>query len=122
MSERGTLTWFGGKQFRQADVHFLFHYVPEDKNEQSCNRAPALAAASLLRDLCSAWLGLKWTGSFIVLSWQGVEEQIDKDAWVSGKLGDSWFIEHTEFHYSAPSSDSHLPTPSLDPSLPLLAK
>lgn len=50
---------------------------------------PALTAASLLRDLRSAWLSLKWTGSFIVLGWQGVEEQIDKDAWVSGKLGGS---------------------------------
>ena len=51
--------------------------------------APALAAASLLKDLRSAWLGLKWTGSFIVPGWQGVEEQIDKDTWVSGKRGDS---------------------------------
>lgn len=49
--------------------------------------APALAAASLPKDLRSAWLGLKWTGSFIVLDWQGVEEQIDKDTWVSGMWG-----------------------------------
>lgn len=63
--------------------------MPEDKNERSSDGTPALSAASLLRDLRSAWLSLKWTGSFIVLGWQGVEEQIDKDAWVSGKPGGS---------------------------------
>lgn len=58
-----------------------------------------------------------------MLGWQAVEEQIDKDAWVSGKLGGSEFIAR----YPGPFLSPFLPAPAslplqLDPSLPSSAK